>query len=241
MIRLANPFSVIVEDFDEELASLVLLVRMGQAMAGSARTRVASIHATTLMLAAAFEEFIREMAREHAIQVVKRAYSVSELPDTLLETAWRRTLRELARAERNGRSKREALRMSAKQARPKIDALCSFLEGDIEQNIFDHLIHNENNMRAGEINKMFKISGLRNICLRVCEQASLKEFFDRENDRSTHGDLLAALESFINRRNEIAHSLNSVTSSGPEEVFRVIDMFRAFGKDLGATLETAVG
>ncbi len=131
--------------------------------------------------------------------------------------------------------------MSAKQARSKIDALCSFVEGDIGQNIFEHLIHNEYNMRAREINKLFKISGLGDICLRVCEQASLKEFFDCDDDGQTHGDLLKALQIFINRRNDIAHSLNSVSSSAPEEVFRVIDMFRAFGKDLGATLETAVG
>ena len=110
------------------------------------------------------------------------------------------------------------------------------MEGDIGQDIFDHLIHNENNMRAGEINKMFRISGLGNICWRICEQTSLKEFFDQEDDSQTHGDLLAALESFIDRRNEIAHSLNSGISSAPEEVFRVIDMFRAFAQDLGATL-----
>ncbi len=239
-MRLANSFSVIVEDFDEALASLGLLVQIGQGKAVPRRTRVASIHATTLMLAAAFEEFIREMAREHAIQVVNKARSVSALPDTLLETAWKRTLKDLARTQRNGRSRREALRMSAKQARPKIDALCLFVEGDIRQNIYDHLIYNDHNMRAREINSMFRISGLRDICLRVCEQAALKEFFDRDDDGQTHGDLLRALDMFINRRNEIAHSLNAGISSAPQEVFRVIEMFRAFAKDLGATLETAL-
>lgn len=239
-MHVASPFSVIVDDFDQNLTSLYLLVQIGQAKGVSARTRVASIHATTLMLAAAFEEFIREMAREHAIHVVDRARTVSEVPDMLLVTAWKRTLNELARAEGNGRTKRDAVRMSAKQARPKIDALCAFVEGDIGQDIFDHLIYNDSNMRAREINKLFRVSGLENVCRQVCEQDSLKEFFNRDDDRGTHGDLLAALEYFIKRRNEIAHSLNSVVSSGPEEVLRIISMFRAFAQDLGVTLETGV-
>ena len=234
---MTSPFSVIVEDFDQDLTSLYLLVQIGQAKRVSARTRIASIHATTLMLAAAFEEFIREMAREHAIHVVDRAQTVSEVPNMLLVTAWKRTLCELARTEGNGRTKRDAVRMSAKQARRKIDALCSFVEGDIGQDIYDHLIYNESNMRAKVINKLFRISGLENVCLQVCKQDSLKEFFDRDDDRRTHGDLLAALNSFIDHRNEVAHSLNSVVSSGPEEVFRVIEMFRAFALDLSVTLE----
>ncbi|WP_428277745.1 HEPN domain-containing protein [Candidatus Palauibacter sp.] len=233
---MANPFSVIVDDFDETLNSLLLLVQIGQGTGVSPKTRVASIHATTLMLAAAFEEFIREMALEHARHVVNGAHSVSELPDMLLMTAWKRTLGEAVRLQVNGRSKRDALKMSAKQVRPKVDALCSFVEGDIQQNIYDHLIHNEINMRATQINKLFRVSGREDICSEVCKQGSLKAFFDREDERKTHGELLAALENFINRRNEIAHSLNSAVSSAPEEVYRIIKMLRAFARDLGVTL-----
>ena len=237
---MTTAFSVVVEDFDKELASMRQLVNIGQDKSASTRARVATIHATTLLLAAAFEEFVRQLAREYAIQVVNKAGGVSDLPDALLETAWKRTFNELARSIRNGRPKKEALEISARQARPKIDALCAFIEGDIKQDIFAHLIHNENNMRPGEINRLFKVSGLCDVCLQICRQASLKAFFRQEDDGKTHGDLLAALEGFFNRRNEIAHSLNSARSSAPEEVSRDIDMFLAFSKDLGATLEAAI-
>ena len=237
---MTTAFSVIVEDFDEVLVSLRQLVNFGQAKSASARMRVATIHATTLLLTAAFEEFVRQMAREYAIQVVNKAGSVSDLPDALLETAWRRTFDELARGKPNERPKKEALVISAKQARPKIDALCAFIEGDITQDIFVHLIHNENNMRVGEINRLFKVSGLSNVCSHICRQASLKAFFMSEDDGKTHGYLLDSLEGFFNRRNEIAHSLNSARSSAPEEVSRDIDMFLAFSNDLGATLEAAI-
>ena len=240
MIRLTTAFSVIVEDFGEDLASLRQLVNIGQDKSASAKTRVATIHATTLLLAAAFEEFVREMAREYARQIVNKADSVSDLPDALLETAWKRTFAELARSKPNGRSKKETLEIAAKQARPTIDALCAFIEGDITQDIFAHLIHNENNMRADEINRLFKVSGLSDVCSRICRQVSLKTFFDQQDDGKTYGDLLTSLVDFVNRRNGIAHSLNSASSSAPEEVSRDIDMFLAFSNDLGATLETAI-
>lgn len=245
---MATAFSVIVDAFDEELASLHQLVKIGRSPSASAKTRIATIHATTLLLAAMFEEFIRESAREYTIQVVDKAGSVSDLPDALLNTAWKRTFEEVARSKPDdGLSKIKGLEMSAMRARPKIDALFAFIKGDItqqgniKQNIVAHLIHNENNMRAGEINKLFKVSGLSNICLQICKQQSLKTFFNENDDGKTHGELLTALKRFFNRRNDIAHSLNSASSSAPEEVFGDIKMFAAFSKDLGATLEAAVG
>ena len=63
MIRLTTAFSVVVEDFDEELSSLSKLIDIGQDRSASKQVRVATIHATTLLLAAAFEEFVRELAR----------------------------------------------------------------------------------------------------------------------------------------------------------------------------------
>lgn len=231
---------MIVEDFDNALTPLREIVQSGQASGSTARARVASVHAATLLLAATFEEFVREMAREYAIQVVAKANSISDLPDALLETAWRRTFDKFAKNKPAGRTKREALEISAMQARPIIDALCTFIEGDIGQNIFDYLIHNENNMRAGEINSLFKVGGLSNICADVCKKTQLKEFFETEEDGKAHGELLSALEVFFERRNQIAHSLNSASSSAPEEILRDLEMFSAFSKDLCRSLESAI-
>ena len=235
MIPLAGLYAVIVEDFDEELTSLKDLVQI--ATTASPRTRVAAIHATTLILAAAFEEFVRQMAREYAVQVVKKSSNISDVPQTLLVTAWKRTFEELSSSKWSTDDRQGALEVAAKRARVKIDALCAFMEGDIGQHIFDDLIHNERNMRVDEINRMFRISGLSNVCMQICEQASLKQFFDQDDRNHTHGHLVSAIKSFIDRRNEIAHSLNPSISNAPEEVFRLIEMFRAFAKDLSATLE----
>lgn len=228
---------MILDDFDAALVPLREIVHSGQGTGASARARVSSVHASTLLLAATFEEFLREMAREYAVQVVTSASSVLDLPDSLLETAWRKTFDKFARNKTAARSKREALEVLAAQARPTIEALCAFIEGDIGQNIFDHLIHNENNMRPREINSLFKLSGLSNVCAKACEKAELKAFFETDDDQKAHGEFLSALETFFDRRNQIAHSLNSVSSSAPETIFRDVEFLSAFSKGLCRTLE----
>lgn len=237
---MSTPFSVIVDDFEIALTPLEEIVNNGQSKASSPRARVASVHAATLLLAATFEQFVREMALEHAVQIVAKASSISDLPDALLDTAWRRTFEQFARSKPSGRSKKEALEIFAKQARPSIDALCTFIEGDITQNIFDHLIHNENNMRAGEINALFKVSGCSNVCAQACKQTQLKIVFDTDDEGKVHGGFLQALDTFFERRNAIAHSLNTASSSGPETLFYDIDIFLAFSKDLQATLDSGL-
>lgn len=237
---MSTAFSVIVDEFENSLVPLREIVMAGEEKTSSARARVASVHAATLLLAATFEEFVREMAREYAVQIVTKATNVSDLPDALLETAWRRTFDKFARTKSIGKNKREALEISAKQARPTIDALCAFIEGDISQNIFDNLIHNENNMRAGEINGLFKVSGLSNVCAETCKQMEIKNFFETDDSGKAHGDLLAAFDDFFERRNTIAHSLNSANSSGPTAILRDVKMFGAFSRDLCRTLESTI-
>lgn len=234
---MSTSFSVILEDFELALEPLQEIVSNGQQKSSTARARIASVQAATLLLAASFEEFIREMAREYAVQVVHKASNVYELPDILLETAWRRTFETFSKNKNTGKSKRDSLEIAAKQARPIIDSLCAFIEGDIKQNIFDNLIHNENNMRPGQINVMFKVGGLSNMCSEACTRSEVKFFFETEDHEKAHGQLLSALENFFERRNAIAHSINSTSSAGPEEILKDLELFRALSKDICETLE----
>jgi len=237
---MVTAFSVIVEDFDNGLGSISEIVNNGTSKGASPAARVATIHAATLLLAATFEEFVREMAREYAICVVRRTKIVADLPESLLETAWRRTLDRLARNKLTVRSKGNGSRFSVKAAKSEFDSLCAFIEGDMGQDIFAHLIHNENHMRAREINGLFKISGLSNACREFFKFQALKEFFEQEDEGKAHGLFLLALDDFFGRRNEIAHSLNSAVSSGPEQIHRDIELFRALSRDMGATLDSYI-
>jgi hypothetical protein len=229
-------FSLITEEFLEELESIGALVDMFDQPGTVAKTRVASVNSSVLLLAATFEEFIRQMAKEYARWVVSKATSVEHLPDKFTETAWKRTLESLARAKLkvNGTSVLESL---SRSSRAKFDAVCGFISGDLTQEVFDDLIHNENNMRTGEVNSLFKVSGLRNVCIRICERDEVKYFFYETEAGIAHGRFVRQNDDFFERRNNIAHSLNASSSVAPDTVRTDIAFFKATGLSLCALLD----
>jgi len=227
----ASPFSVIADEFDGRLASLRQLPTLPNRVDGgpaSKGTRIAVVHATTLLLSATFEEFVRLMAREFATQVVN---NTGKLPDKVLEAAWKQTFGELARKAPGGRN-------NESEIRDKIDLLFAFLGGDAKQGAFRRFIRNEGHLRIREINRLFKVVGINNICCEVCGHDSLFEFFDLEDRGRTHIALARGLDDFFRRRNDITHSLESVQSMAPDMIEKDINMFQAFSSDLSSTLET---
>jgi hypothetical protein len=229
-------FSVIKDDFLEELGSIGALVNAFDQPGSDPKTRVASVNSSVLLLAATFEEFIREMAKEYARWVVSKAENVEALPSKLTETAWKRTLEGLART-RLRISGTSALESVSRTSRTKFDAVCGFISGDLTQEVFDDLIHNENNMRAGELNSMFKVSGLSNICARICTRDEIQHFFSESEAGIAHGLFINQNDEFFERRNAIAHSLNAGSSVAPDQVRTDITFFTATGLSLCALLE----
>lgn len=229
-------FSVVKDDFLEELDSISALVDAFDRPGSVAKTRVASVNSSVLLLAATFEEFIREMAKEYARWVVSEAENVETLPPKLTETAWKRTLEGLARARLriNGVS---ALETVSRSSRTKFDAVCGFISGDLTQEVFDDLIHNENNMRAGELNAMFKVSGLSNVCTKLCGRDEVQHFFSETDVGIAHGLFISQNDEFFERRNAIAHSLNAGSSVAPDQVRIDIAFFRATALSLCALLD----
>ena len=99
---MSSIYTAIVEEFEGQLYSLRELVGNSQSKSLRPSTRIASVKATTLLLAATFEEFVREMALEHASLVVARAKSLEQVPNILVDTAWKRTLNDLLRTRAEG-------------------------------------------------------------------------------------------------------------------------------------------
>ena len=233
---MSSIYTAIADEFEGQLYSLCELVGCSQSKSLMASTRVASVRATTLLLAATFEEFVREMALEYANLVVSRAKSLEQVPDRLVDAAWKQTLQDLLRARPMGETKQSRLASTAKLARPRVNAILSFMEGDLSQDIYTNLTHNENNMRPEQIDRLFRIGGLPNVCRAVCKRGKLQTFFGVRGQERTHAALKETLNEFITKRNEIAHSLNLVSSDAPDAVFRDIDLLRAFAIDLRVTL-----
>ena len=232
-------YTVITEEFDADLEAIRLLVNAFKDSPTSVppKARVAAANSAILLLAAAFEEFVREMARTYAKAVVDATHSFEKLPQRMANTAWRRTMETLAHIRIDTNTKGVSAETAISDAQKQFTAVYRFCKGDLSQDIYNTLIHNENNMRPGEINALFNVSDLADVCLKIAGRRPLLDNFGEEMETRAHGQLLKTLNEFFERRNQIAHSLNAAQSSGPTQVLKDIDMFNAFGKSLCETLE----
>ena len=233
---MSTVYSAVAEEFQSQLSSLHELLAASQSTSLMPSTRVASVRASTLLLASIFEEFVREMALERAMYVVNKATSLDEVPVRLVETAWNQTLNDIVHTKASSDSKMTALALTAKMGRPRFDAICLFVEGDITQNIFENLTQNRGNMRPDEINRLFRIGGVPNICVEVCKRTALQGFFGERGHIKTHEALRQTLNGFIDKRNGIAHAPNLTSSDSPDEVLKDIRMLSAFSADLEIAL-----
>jgi len=206
---------------------MLALPNLGNDSRPSPRVRIAVVHATTLLLSATFEEFVRQMAKEYAMQIVKGGRSLS---GEILESVWKQTFRELVHKAPGGKPDEQ-------KVREKINALFAFINGDTNQDIYAYWIKNERGMGVNEINRLFNSIGIPNICCEICKQSTLSSLFELKEQGRTHGKFVSDLNAFFERRNGIAHSLGSAQSIAPEMVKNDVDMFRAFSGDLTLALE----
>lgn len=229
-------FDAISDDFLSDLEAISDLVRLVASGGGTSKSRVASINSATLLLAATFEEFVREMGRQFAREVVSRTANVADLPRKLTATAWKRALEDMARAKIDTGGTSTPLLHIAAEARSEFDAICKFIEGDISQNIYKHVVHNENNMRPDQINAIFKVSDLGNVCGKISESDFLKNYLAEDDSDRTHSKFIVALNDFMDKRNGIAHSLNPGSSASAEHFLNDVKLLRAVALAMASCL-----
>lgn len=234
----STPFAVILEEFHEELAALSILVEASANPALSRpRARIAGANAATLLLAATFEEFVREVARAYARSVVETCASHERLPPKLASVAWRRTMEALARLRLDRKEEAFSRDSMFADAMTRFTVTYEFCRGDLTQDIYDDLIHNENNMRPQEINSLFTVSGFHNVCRAACAHPAFMALLGDVETGKAHGQFVELLEDFFERRNQVAHSIRSMKSSGPEQISKDIEFLKKFGEALCAALE----
>lgn len=232
-------FELIQEDFKSELDAIRLLVTTFNVPDMQPKARVAAANSATLLVAATFEEYIRQSAREYARMVVTNINSFADLPKSITTTAWRRSMERLAkvRFEIEDQSARNTVLLTAGTT---FSAIHEFVRGDLTKDIYGDLIHNENNMRPNELNSMFKVSGLKDICSKLCGRQAIMDHFEENEQGKAHGKLLLVLEEFMERRNAIAHALNPGSSAGPDQIIKDLDMLEALSTSLYQTLEADI-
>nr|WP_277622744.1 HEPN domain-containing protein [Sphingomonas telluris] len=229
---------MVVEEFEEELAAISALVNAAaDPSLGGPRARVAGANAAILLLAATFEEFVRELARSFARAVVEGCDSYDKLPPRLATVAWRRTMESLARLRLNDRTEVFSRESIFADAQTRFTIAYEFCRGDLTQDIYQELIHNESNMRPQELNSLFNLSGLGNVCGLASAEAELLTELGETEPGQAAPRLVERLEDFFERRNQVAHSLNSMRSSGPEQITADIALLSAFGRSVQKVLE----
>ncbi|MCJ8237777.1 HEPN domain-containing protein [Peteryoungia algae] len=227
-------FQVIQEEFETNLAALSAVVGTFSGPATvSAKARVAAANSVTLLLAATFEEFTREMARTYAKCVVASCRGIDEIPHKLLAQAWKRSMDGLSKLQFDTPTKRQN---SVNAIHTRYTDVFDFTNGDLSKDIYTTLIHNENNMRPSQINQLFAVSNLSNLCHLICNDKPLLEHFETHDQGAAHGALLRDLDEFMDRRNDVAHAIAMSSSSGPDQLMKDIDLFRCIGQAMANTL-----
>lgn len=235
---MATVFSVVLEDYEEELEAIRALVQASADPAlGRPRARIAGANAAILLLAATFEEFVRQLARAYAKAVVDASGSYERLPPKLAAIAWRRTLEAIARIRLDPQVSNFSREGVFVDALTRFTTVYEFCKGDLSQDIYGELIHNENNMRPQEINYLFKLSGLKNACLLASSSPELMSFLNESEPNKAHTRFIERLEDFFERRNQVAHSINAMRSSGPGQINEDINLLATFGKAIAGALE----
>ncbi len=230
-------FSAILDDFESDMMAIVSLVHFSNNPILPARSRVVTANASILLLAATFEEFVREMARETAREVVAIAGDIEYVPRSLVIAAWKETLGHIA--SKKVPSSDSHLNYY-RGFRSQIDDLLEFTDGNIGKDIYEHIAHNQNNMRPAQINALFKVSGLGNVVKRVADQPDLQTLYGSADSNSNAGKLERDIESFFDQRNKIAHDLNAGSSPSVGAVEGYIALFTAFSKSLANDLNNFI-
>lgn len=234
---MASIFQVITEEFIDDLNAIRSLVVTFSDPQKTGKARIAAANSATLLVAATFEEFVREMARQYARAIVTNTASFEKLPPKLASTAWKRTMDGLSKMRFGGNDSGVGRENVFGAAQARFTVIHEFCKGDLTQDIYRDLIHNENNMRPGEINGLFKVSGLGDVCNKLSDKQPMLDLFGEAEPGKAHGRLLSQMEDFFERRNAIAHALNPRQSSGPDQIVNDINMLESFGKALCETLD----
>lgn len=201
----------------------------------AAKVKVAAANSATLLVAARFEEFVRQMAREYARIVVTTAENFDKVPKDIKSTIWKRTLASLAKSAPD---KSDDVVTFFAQASMKFSTVLDFCKGDYSRDIYLDLIHNETNMRPNQINELFKISGLSDVCAKCASTNVFMDHYLETEPGRANEKIREDINEFFKRRNDIAHALRPSSATGETIINEDIKLFRAFGVSLCEVLNS---
>jgi hypothetical protein len=227
---MATEFELILEDFEAELSAIEAMIATLSTTGGSAspaRARIAGANAATLLLAATFEEFVRQEVKATFVARAAAASGMNDFPAKIARVVWRRSL------ERLSKEPLEDLERDPSGLDDKLKAAVGFcIQKDLKADVSDAVAYNENNMRPAELNRLFNQLGLKDACSKAAEYAPLAKFLGCDSLGKANLVLRSRLEDFFVRRNTIAHAIQLNSSSGAPALAADIEFFRELGRAL---------
>ena len=231
-------FALIFEEFSGELDALgEIAVHPKESGEGgahplSAKARVAAGNAATLLLAAVFEEYVRQLVKAAFREKSNTAKGIQDFPQNIAAKVWRQSLSMLASAEM------EDVEANPADYETRLAAVVAFsLKKNVTSDVGQALAHNQNNMRPDLLAGLFKQIGIPKILHKSCEDQEMLDYVDSDNGDHARNHLAAALNDFFKRRNYIAHAIQLNTSSGPQQLGKDISLLYTFGRALQRALD----
>ncbi len=234
---MVSQFQAVADEFCTEVKVIQDLVHSFETTRVQPRLRTAASNSAMLLLAATFEDFVRNMADQVARAAVVQAGEVTNVPVRMLRTVWKRTFESIARIEIPQNTRTQDIRQVVSEAEGRSAAVFAFLRGKTDRDIYADLVQNDVNMRASEINRLFSMSGVSNVCMLVSQQQRVIDHFKADRADETSQDLVRFIDRFIEQRNSVAHALTSSQSVGASDVSKYSETFCIFAASLCTVLE----
>ncbi|MGA0626613.1 HEPN domain-containing protein [Pseudomonas aeruginosa] len=230
-----SEFSLNFDDFSSELDALSEVVTgptEGASHTLSPRARICAGNAATLMLAAIYEEYIRQQVISAFKEKCSRVNGYTDLPKSLAGKVWKKALDNMARTQFSRIEER------SRETEENIRNILNFtLRKDLRSDVSKTVAHNVNNMRPQQMAELFKDIGISEIINKSCNEHSLKILIGASKKAELVSTVTLRLDDFFQRRNDMAHALQAGRSSGPGEILQDIELFRLFGKGLASALD----
>ena len=231
-----SEFSLNFDEFSSELDALSEVVvgpTEGASSTLSPRARISAGNAATLMLAAIYEEYVRQQVMSAFKEKCSRVNGHSEFPKALAGKVWKKALDAMARTQFSRVEER------AREMEESIQNILNFtLRKDLASDVSKTVAHNVNNMRPQQMVELFKDIGIAEIIGKSCNDPKLKALIGVSKKAELISNVTLRLDAFFQRRNDMAHALQAGRSSGPVEILQDIQLFRLFGKGLASALDT---
>jgi hypothetical protein len=223
----ASVFDAIYDEFDVELRAIEFILdeldRAGT-NPGAPRARIAGANGSHLLIAAVYEEFIRQSVKEVFVARVDGGKPIAELGLKIQSAVWRKSMAKLRRYDDD-----ERIGASA-QVRSMLNGIVKFcLDSSPTADVADIVCYNDNNMSVRQTEELFQTIGVKSVLSKVASIRAVRSAIGSPSKADTETQIKSRLTEFYRKRNKIAHSFVFGSASSVGELKNYISTFRAIG------------